>query len=159
MHELLGVHGFRDEWRFPDVLGPVFSGLQTEHFGRMNVALNVVNVFVVDHYLRMAGFHKLVLKFAQWCLVIHCLHFGTGNNAVAHLHTTEIERILENLDFVFNVLFILNVVNVALYQIVEVYLGENPFLGLTFHFHAKKSEDALAERTGKLAYGPQYNVD
>ena len=92
----------------------------------------------------MSGFNELVSQFVQRSLVVHGFHLGAGDNAVAYFYAAEVQCILEYLYLVFYLLFILNVVYIALYQMVQVYFSENLLVVLFFDLHAKHEENTLA---------------
>ena len=152
--QFLGVHGLRYDGDVLDAMCPVVVARQPEHFRTVYESGYVVDVPLVDYYLRVATFYEQSLEPVHLCVFVHCHDLGARHYAVPDLDCAEVQSILEYLHLVLNLLFVVYIVYVALYQVVEVYLGECLASYVLLYLHACHSQESLAERTGELAYGP-----
>ena len=139
LHQLAGGHRLGHVGHLLDVVEP-FLGL-AEHLGGMDVAGDMVNVFVIDDDLRLAALHEDGHQLVERAVVFHGLDFGSGHHTVAHLGISKVERILEDLDLFVDIVLILSVVDAGLYQVVEVHLREGIVVLLLLHLKAEDAED------------------
>ena len=172
LHQLLGCHGLGNKRHLPYkpsqgrhfaichfVAEAAVLGFQAEHLRRMYVSDDVVNVFLVDNHFAMTALHEYLQQLVDAAFDADGMDFGTRYHAVAHLGIRKVERVLEDFDFIFNLVVTLGVVNARLKKIVEVNLCERVVVALLLHPYAEKPEQSAREQRGKSADGPQQYVE
>ena len=108
-------------------------GSVAEYLKRVDVAHDVVYVVAVHDNLRVAALDELLLQLLDTAVDAHGVNLSTGHHAIAHADIRELERVLENLHLIVNVLVVLGIVYAGVYQVVEVYLGKSLIVVLLFH--------------------------
>ena len=132
--------------------------MDAEHVGRMDVADHVVDVFMIDQNLTVAALDEHLHQLFDGRRIFYGIDLGARHHTVAHLRIGEIEGILENLDLLADIVFIVGIVDAGLHQIVEVDLRELPFLSAFLHPDAYQAQQALRQECGETRDGIKHDI-
>ena len=125
----------------------------------MDVACDIVNVTLVNDYLGVSALYEVSPQDAQFRILVHRIDLRTGHNAVPHFHVTETQCVLEDLNLLLNLLLILDVLNIALNQVIQIHLSEGLLLLGLLHFLTHDSQQQFADGRSELTDGPQYDIE
>ena len=76
----------------------------------------------------------------------------------SYFRIREFQGVLEDLDFLTNLILIFRIVNTGLHQIIEVDLSKLLVIIVLRHLNAKETQDALGKQIGKARDGPQQDI-
>ena len=156
LHQFLRHHRFGNEGNVDDRFAPV--GRVSEHFRRVDVALDMVDVVVIDEDFRVAALDEFLAQFVGGAVVSDGDDFRARNHAVADARFAEIEGVLEDFDLVVDVVVVLCAVDAGMDEIVEIDSRKFAFLDLLVHPNPENPKENLRQKRGKFAHGPQQNV-
>ena len=153
LHEFLCRHRLRNERHLADVVLPVFG--RPEHLGRMDIPFDMVNILFIDDDLGVPALNEHLLQLFQRTVLFDCIDLRTRHHTVAHLRVLEIQRILKDLHLIFNIIFILRILDRTLHKIVQVDLRERAVILFLIHLHPHHAQENTCKECGKATDRPQ----
>ena len=124
----------------------------------MDISDDMVDVLFIYDDLAVAALNELLHELVGRAIIFNGIDFRSRDHAVAHFCIREFQCILKDPHLVFNIFFILRVVDTLLENIVQVYFRESFLIGFIDILYSEYTEKSIREKGRELADGPQYNI-